>query len=401
MNKINNIKKLIFLFAVLLIAFSATTPVAFADERISATEQQLYPASYSGYVFPLRPGTSAWSKLENHQKMVDVCQIPDEVLAKMPTSALVETILFYPLGMDMFAYDDVAIGYKVVAEHFNGLQELETRDDAAEELIAAYVDAVPAKVLRGTSEQVNDASGVYLLSALLGQDVYQQKMNKVDVDTLASLCSGISEPNEPDVLVHDVGTTATPVSFYAYMPYGGTPKTVSTPNKGSVAANYDSECGEVWVYSDGQQRVRYTYSDIPSTYKTEMNEYVEDTYGLTPDRQPTVKYNCHSYAWYSTSSSNKYWIDYPGAYLTDGSYDEVGKMQVEVGGRIVYYDTINETYGTPTHSAKITSIRELTKSKRNFTVISKWGMMGLYEHSWATCPYYYISKSPVDLKYFN
>ena len=65
----------------------------------------------------------------------------------------------------MFAYDDVAIGYKVVAEHFNGLQELETRDDAAEELIAAYVDAVPAKVLRGTSEQVNDASGVYLLSA--------------------------------------------------------------------------------------------------------------------------------------------------------------------------------------------------------------------------------------------
>lgn len=49
-------------------------------------------------------------------------------------------------------------------------------------------------------------------------------MNKVDVDTLASLCSGISEPNEPDVLVHDVGTTATPVSFYAYMPYGGTPK---------------------------------------------------------------------------------------------------------------------------------------------------------------------------------
>lgn len=76
MNKINNIKKLICLFAVLLIAFSATTPVAFADERISATEQQLYPASYSGYVFPLRPGTSAWSKLENHQKWLMCAKFP-------------------------------------------------------------------------------------------------------------------------------------------------------------------------------------------------------------------------------------------------------------------------------------------------------------------------------------
>lgn len=34
----------------------------------------------------------------------------------------------------------------------------------------------------------------------------------------------------------------------------------------------------------------------------------------------TTNYNCHSYAWYKQSTSNKYWMNNPAAYYNDGSY---------------------------------------------------------------------------------
>lgn len=92
---------------------------------------------------------------------------------------------------------------------------------------------------------------------------------------------------------------------------------------------------------------------------------------------------------------------YENTYLTDGSYTEKGKLNVAVGGKMVYYDTNTSTYGNITHSAIITSITDYPKSKRTFEVKSKWGMCGLYQHSWDNCPYYYINKFGCDLKYFN
>lgn len=31
---------------------------------------------------------------------------------------------------------------------------------------------------------------------------------------------------------------------------------------------------------------------------------------------PTVKYNCHSYAWYSQSTANKHWMNSPSKYMS-------------------------------------------------------------------------------------
>ena len=48
-------------------------------------------------------------------------------------------------------------------------------------------------------------------------------------------------------------------------------------------------------------------------------------------------------------------MPYPGAFITDGSYPELTKMTTSVGSRIVYYDTVDGSYGTPTHTAVIYS----------------------------------------------
>ncbi len=40
--------------------------------------------------------------------------------------------------------------------------------------------------------------------------------------------------------------------------------------------------------------------------------------------EPTYRYNCHSYAWYSQDTeTNDLWIDYPSQFYEDGSYIDV------------------------------------------------------------------------------
>ncbi|NCE63148.1 hypothetical protein D1159_00785 [Pseudoflavonifractor sp. 524-17] len=51
----------------------------------------------------------------------------------------------------------------------------------------------------------------------------------------------------------------------------------------------------------------------------------------------TPSYNCHSYAWYSQSISNNYWINDPKPYMNDGSYSKYAspKMAILLIGTVV------------------------------------------------------------------
>jgi hypothetical protein len=87
-------------------------------------------------------------------------------------------------------------------------------------------------------------------------------------------------------------------------------------------------------------------------------------------RNPTQKYNCHSYAWYSQSTSNIMWINHPGddTYWLDGSYYD--------GYFPVYGYKISYTNGD--HSGIM---------DYNGYVISKWGDHCLMKHYFTQCPY--------------
>jgi len=67
--------------------------------------QLYYPEGYIGYKYPVRPGMEEWSQLKNHQEMVDVCEIPEDVVASMSDEELAESVLMYPLSIDAFLYD--------------------------------------------------------------------------------------------------------------------------------------------------------------------------------------------------------------------------------------------------------------------------------------------------------
>jgi hypothetical protein len=90
------------------------------------------------YIFPVKPGTTAWQQFKTGHEMMDATQIPLETLAKMNTEALVSTCLSYPLLSTVLAYNDIQTGFQAVTANFNGLQELLKRPDAGKAVLKVY-----------------------------------------------------------------------------------------------------------------------------------------------------------------------------------------------------------------------------------------------------------------------
>jgi len=137
--------------------------------------------------------------------------------------------------------------------------------------------------------------------------------------------------------------------------------------------------------------VNYTYLVAGENVQAVIdagNSYVDNTYPLVNRiRSATGKYNCHSYAWYSTSSSNNIWITSSLSYTSDQYYTLIAygtqaviPTNAPVGSKVVY--------PSDGHSAKKYSSTKL---------ISKWGDWGLCIHTPGYCPYTYSTL----LGYYN
>ena len=123
--------------------------------------------------------------------------------------------------------------------------------------------------------------------------------------------------------------------------------------------------------------------DISKSEKDKIVRQIKKAYPkIEILRDPDGRYNCHSYAWYSTSSSNKYWMNDPSAYMSDGSYETDYILSASKNTRM-YYDGGG-------HSAMV-DIAGPVKGKEYIRVISKWGRGPLVRHYAKECPYYSLT----------
>lgn len=137
--------------------------------------------------------------------------------------------------------------------------------------------------------------------------------------------------------------------------------------------------------------------------RTELDSSTINEYNLLGDSlvpnakrlsNSSSKYNCHSYAWYSQSTKNPYWMNDPTKYYTDGSYYEVALPQV--GDIICYFDDNNtpndKSDDENIHSGVVASLNgqmanDVCGNANIVNVTSKWGSCGLYLHNGVDCPY--------------
>ena len=156
----------------------------------------------------------------------------------------------------------------------------------------------------------------------------------------------------------------------------------------------------------GKSFTAYHYKN--DLISSEINYSIEWLASLYPDAllldNPTVMYNCHSYAWYDASSNNQYWIESPSVFYLDSSL--VTASTGNPGDIVVYKDS----QGNPIHSGIIDyRIKEYDgnwfddqydvklKDLGNVVINSKRGYHGLYSHIGNECPY----KTATYIEYYS
>lgn len=98
------------------------------------------------YDYPMKPGTPEWKAFTSHNEMLQACQIPEQIIKRLTTPALVETVLTYPLMGDMLAFNSPQQGFDSVSSQFDGFCEMFARSDIGNELMNLYQAYDPVSV---------------------------------------------------------------------------------------------------------------------------------------------------------------------------------------------------------------------------------------------------------------
>ena len=272
-------------------------------------------------------------------------QLTQEQLSA-PTKQLIEYILEYPYIVDLYTSSvSSADAYDKIRNSFNGFAELERRSDAASEMLQLLISA------SGSNTKVSSQKNTYL-ATLLEVPSYFTELSEQEVSLYLEKALGTSKNDEASTRA----TVAFTVNGFDYTR--------------ASASGYTTSGVLVPLYT--------ALSDHSATDMVSIAQNTATAYGINKLGNATSKYNCHSYAWYYTSTSNTYWIKDVELYMYDDH--STGSNNPSVGSVAVYYDI----YGNPLHSAIVTAV-----NGTDITCKSKWGADGLFEHNIARVPVTY------------
>lgn len=391
--------KKIFLLSILVFftIMIIDTKEVFADENLEKDKlisDDYFYEGYSGYRYPVLPKMSTWP-YGNHQKMVDACNIPDEIIVDMSTTELLETVLAYPLFSDAILYNSQQEGYEVIKSYFKPLQELIKREDRCDCLIDFFKNKENNSKVVFCYDQVGNLKTNAMYESMSTAFVL---MNTSDFPGVRDVCIS----NNDDLKKENIPLKSTlqyPLGFNKDLI---TQTIVQTPKQGPMDA-YEYSVTEYWMNSDNDIVV-YSYDDFSNAYKLYMTGINNSKYNINPinNSGPTVKYNCHSYAWYQQSSP--FWWIY--SYNSNG-YSSVNMQNANINGIIVYFNSSGNNISYPldySHSARIISKIYGSSTVISFNLRSKWGASGLYNHTMENCPYYFYPDETyniADRMYYN
>lgn len=367
-------KKLICLFlsTAILLSTNIFAYAAVNDEVAKSAE----------YEYEINSNSPKWKEFISHDEMVAACRIPDEKIKDMSTEQLVSAYLNYPLLGDMYAYNTTEMGFEALRSQCNALDELLSRKDAGEAILSRYNTVRLYNSATADDASFNDfiePSALEILAAQpeiidnmddntfseLNSAIYEKCSEKQDDVYSATKCLYFTALTETQESHHENNSNGNSKEVLSINPFKSISvssgdynwnHTVKTPKKSSV---------KVGVLNSGKE--------LSSKEKTPCKNYIASKYpGAKYISSATKKYNCHSFAWYSQSYSNGYWMNDPSKYMSDGSYKKGGYKV----GNIIYYKGV--------HSGVVSNVKV---GYSGCYVKSKWGLYGVYNHFYNYCPY--------------
>lgn len=105
------------------------------------------------YAYPVRPGTGEW-KNYRYPELRKVLQIPPEMIEKMSTNVLLQSVLSYPLIGELLVFRPYREGIENLRNNFSALDSLMNWQDLTKELSVSYIrmDVAEVQQLKGAVE---------------------------------------------------------------------------------------------------------------------------------------------------------------------------------------------------------------------------------------------------------
>lgn len=338
-------KKIIGIFLSILLVFCIGTSTVKAEE-------------YNEYIstfYQISPTSESWKSFSS-EELKKMLNIPMTEAQNMDTATLLTVVLEYPFLGDIYAFEDPIKALDFLGEQFLPLKVLLTRKDAGEKLVQNYYEE--------TSEILRKQKTVTF------EDRFKHKYRE-SLLTYPSINVQLSNRDKAEIVSKSRSVAVVIDS------YGIDSEQEFLLGKSSVQLKNLEVIKEGTVLTPKYSQVSvFELREMSQADKNANDAYMASRYpNATKLRSASYKYNCHSYAWYSTSSSNSWWMNYPTKYMTDGSYKKT--TSPSRNQKVYYPNPGNE------HSGIITSV-----SGSKIKVTSKWGAFGLYEHNEMDCPYF-------------
>lgn len=311
----------------------------------------------------------AWVSLVTLDERIEACNPTQEELDRMSDKALAESIAHYPLNHLILTYNDPEDFIRVLAEKSTLHQEFVKRQNGAD----ALVDLLDGATLRMETDAVRTKGS----ELSFGEEMFLEHFAATK-DFQSSLSEAKSRKLESFVKSKFIERMSEPETFSdeslrPLLKMEAAP--VLTPDVPEITQ--DALLGTSVIYTlEGHYLSVRRYSEL-SQYEINYitNSLSSDYPNATVVSPASARYNCHSYAWYSRSTSNPYWINAMNdsgvlqlsRYWTNDAYASCTESQAE----FIYY-------ANGDHSAVM---------RPDGKYISKWGKGPVMIHNATYCPY--------------
>lgn len=401
-NKSRQIKVFLSSVLVFILFFSFANPfLVTAGETSSKNGWK----TNNGYEYPLTPADSAWVNLSYFEQLA-VCDMPMDILSNCSTEELADLVLEYPFLSDILAFDNVDLAIKHLINTSNICEEFFSRDNITDLLIERYGGMnIDYEKLFGKSNAMAIVDSGYIKEMFL-QTYFAYAINSL-TDTQAQEISkiigekyeakkGICDDFATSLLIYDwiqVKNGAIPQylvpenieldSNGKLLTMGneaGTGSNQSRATSGFTSSGSTVKLGNGGIYTVGTYTL---YGETADCYKYYSNDFTKDEAAALNNNfdklhsswvrvySCTRKYNCHSYTWISSSSSNLYWLNNPDVFAGSDEFECIGNSingTLSSGNKIIIVAAIpsddgfgNYTYAI--HSANVLSSNGSTESK--------------------------------------
>lgn len=316
--------------------------------------------------------TEEWGYLTKLERVKSL-QFTDDSIERLSNSDLAFVTITYPFLIDVRLHSNFSDGFTNIYSSFSALHELERRGGLLDELIKLYntFDSIRSKnsydqftyymqnieilVAQSFYQENADKDELMILDNLIIENIKESMLRNSETYETTLFKRALSESDIGIERIQFMDNYIESTSTCYFDVLGScTYSTVTTP-KGSTV-----------------QVIRFN-NDFTSSQKLTLANQIATAYpNAVMQSNATPYYNCHSYAWYSPRTTNRFWMNNPSTYMTDGSYVKGGTV---TSGMKIHY-SIGD------HSGIVTGV-----SGYGIGVISKWGYGGLYSHQYNDSPY--------------